>query len=309
MKLVYRDILKHSGIYGIAQVVGRLASIAAAAGLHELPVAGGLRLHRHPRPDGGRADPPGRPGDGRGRQPVPLRRAGRGRGRPGLVDRADAGGRPGAGLLVPAWLLRDALARWTLGPGLGRGGFYYALVLPVLWLSVVGELPSMYLRVRKWSGVFLAVSVGAAAPERRPEHLLPGRAAAGDRGDPAGQPHHRRRRHGRPAGPAGGPARPVYVPPAPGPGPPAVRRPHGRHGSDRPGHAQRRPLPASAVPRHGPGRDLCLRLHDRPGDQFAGPRAVQRDLGDGPLRDRPAAPGPEDLHAGLRGVRLRLRCW
>jgi O-antigen/teichoic acid export membrane protein len=62
-------------------------------------------------------------------------------------------------LLIPAWLLRGALARLTLGSDLERGSYYYALVLPMLWFSVVGELPSMYLRARKWSGIFLGVSV------------------------------------------------------------------------------------------------------------------------------------------------------
>lgn len=163
MKVVYRDILKHSGIYGLAQIISRVASIVLlpvytsylspadygciaildlTVGVLALLVGPGIagavnRFHFDAR------------------------------------DEAETGrvwwtgltlvGLLGLALLIPAWLLRGTLARLTLGPDLEWGAYYYALVLPMLWLTVVGELPSVYLRARKWSGVFLAVSLGRLA--------------------------------------------------------------------------------------------------------------------------------------------------
>jgi O-antigen/teichoic acid export membrane protein len=57
--------------------------------------------------------------------------------------------------VVPAWLLRDTLARLTLGPVQDYGGYYYTLTLGRIWFGIVGELPNSYLRVRKWSGVYI----------------------------------------------------------------------------------------------------------------------------------------------------------
>ncbi|MBN2021538.1 MAG: polysaccharide biosynthesis protein [Pirellulales bacterium] len=61
-------------------------------------------------------------------------------------------------VVLPLWVSRDALARLTLGPAVVDGGRYFALVLPTLWFSAVGQLPDGHLRVRKWSGL----SVGLA---------------------------------------------------------------------------------------------------------------------------------------------------
>ncbi len=59
--------------------------------------------------------------------------------------------------LIPAWFLRDYLARWTLGDE--QGGYYYNLVLPILFLTMVCELPSAYMRVHKWSGLYVTLSM------------------------------------------------------------------------------------------------------------------------------------------------------
>src|SRR5262249_9455190 len=62
-------------------------------------------------------------------------------------------------LIVPAWLWREELAEWTLGPTGGRGGWYYSLVLPTIWCAALGQVLQTYLRVRKWSGLFVGFSV------------------------------------------------------------------------------------------------------------------------------------------------------
>ena len=64
----------------------------------------------------------------------------------------------GAVFLLPAMLSRNALANWTLGPAVMEGAFYYALILPTMWLNVPGHLLNEYLIVRKWSGVTVGVS-------------------------------------------------------------------------------------------------------------------------------------------------------
>jgi O-antigen/teichoic acid export membrane protein len=61
-------------------------------------------------------------------------------------------------VVVFAWLSRDTLAYVTLGDTHGRGAYYYTLVLLTLWLNTVGQIPSVYLRVRKYSGIAVAIS-------------------------------------------------------------------------------------------------------------------------------------------------------
>lgn len=63
-------------------------------------------------------------------------------------------------MVTPAWLWRHALAELTLGADVEHGGWYYALLLPTLWLSIIGDLPSTYLQVRMWSGLYVGVSLG-----------------------------------------------------------------------------------------------------------------------------------------------------
>jgi O-antigen/teichoic acid export membrane protein len=61
-------------------------------------------------------------------------------------------------VVVPAWLLRHPLARLTLGPSQLQGGYYYSLALLTVWVVAVGYLFEIYLRVRKWSGLYVVSS-------------------------------------------------------------------------------------------------------------------------------------------------------
>jgi O-antigen/teichoic acid export membrane protein len=67
-----------------------------------------------------------------------------------------------AALLVvtPCWFARDLLTRVSLGRAQPAGPFYYALVLPTLCLTALGEFLFQYLRVRKWSGLTVVLSMG-----------------------------------------------------------------------------------------------------------------------------------------------------
>ncbi len=62
-------------------------------------------------------------------------------------------------LVTPAWLLRTPLAHLTLGPDYDQGSYFYTLVLLTLWCGIVGELPNSYLRVRKWSTLYVGLAL------------------------------------------------------------------------------------------------------------------------------------------------------
>jgi O-antigen/teichoic acid export membrane protein len=62
------------------------------------------------------------------------------------------------GIVGPVWLLRRTLAYLTLGPAIEQGGFYYTLVLTTLWFQIIGELPGVYLQVHKRSGTYCSIS-------------------------------------------------------------------------------------------------------------------------------------------------------
>ena len=62
-------------------------------------------------------------------------------------------------VVVPLWLARGQLARLTLDSPVEEGGRYYALALATLWLNTTGHLLETYTRVRKWSGLFVAISM------------------------------------------------------------------------------------------------------------------------------------------------------
>lgn len=66
-------------------------------------------------------------------------------------------------LLAPAFLLREPLARLTLGAEQPAGALFYALVLPTVWLTAIAEVPDRYLRVRKWSWLVVVISLGGLA--------------------------------------------------------------------------------------------------------------------------------------------------
>lgn len=63
-------------------------------------------------------------------------------------------------VLFPLWLGRQVLADLTLGENYLNGGWLYTLTLATILVQVIGQMVDAYLRVHKWSGVFVAVSFG-----------------------------------------------------------------------------------------------------------------------------------------------------
>jgi O-antigen/teichoic acid export membrane protein len=61
--------------------------------------------------------------------------------------------------IAPLLVLRDPLARVLFGPEVARGGLYLALGLAQVGFEVVGAIVQAYLRVRKWSGWFVAAGL------------------------------------------------------------------------------------------------------------------------------------------------------
>jgi O-antigen/teichoic acid export membrane protein len=61
--------------------------------------------------------------------------------------------------LVPCWMLRNWLGTITLGQAYESGGFYYSLLLPTLWCQIVTQFQDVYFRVRKWSGLSTAIKL------------------------------------------------------------------------------------------------------------------------------------------------------
>lgn len=62
-------------------------------------------------------------------------------------------------LVGPMMAGRQLLADVTLGTEVADGGSFYLLAAATLWLNTIGELLQAYLRVRKWSGLFVCCSV------------------------------------------------------------------------------------------------------------------------------------------------------
>ena len=60
--------------------------------------------------------------------------------------------------LFVAMLFRDTLAFWILGPTVQQGEFFLALILPTVGLSIVWQVLDVYLRVRKWSGISVSMN-------------------------------------------------------------------------------------------------------------------------------------------------------
>lgn len=61
---------------------------------------------------------------------------------------------------VPVVLTRESLAELTLGSGVSSGGHFWLLTAGTMWFNFVTDVLETYLRVRKWSGLFVAVSLG-----------------------------------------------------------------------------------------------------------------------------------------------------
>ncbi|MBT4863602.1 MAG: oligosaccharide flippase family protein, partial [Planctomycetaceae bacterium] len=63
-------------------------------------------------------------------------------------------------IVTPMILCRGLLAELTLNPTVGDGSFFYLLAISTLWCNTIASLVETWLRVRKWSGVFVVVSFG-----------------------------------------------------------------------------------------------------------------------------------------------------
>lgn len=63
-------------------------------------------------------------------------------------------------ICVPMYLGRQLLADITLGKEVTAGAWFYALTIMNLWLTVIATVLDAYLRVMKWSSLFVAISLG-----------------------------------------------------------------------------------------------------------------------------------------------------
>jgi O-antigen/teichoic acid export membrane protein len=63
-------------------------------------------------------------------------------------------------IAIPMLLGRQTLADLTLGKDVANGAWFYTLTIFTMWFTVVGMILDAYLRVMKWSGVFVAISLG-----------------------------------------------------------------------------------------------------------------------------------------------------
>ena len=61
-------------------------------------------------------------------------------------------------VLVPLWLGRQWLSDVTLGHEQVDGAWFYSLTLLTTWAFVIGNVCDTYLRVQKWSGIFVGIS-------------------------------------------------------------------------------------------------------------------------------------------------------
>ena len=157
---VYRDLLKHSSIYGIGQIFGRVASVVLlplytsclspadygcvaildlTAGILAVLIGAGMasavnRFHFEAK-------------DESERDKVWWS---------GLLYVSSVA----TLAVVPMWLARDLLSELTLGSSYANGAFFYSLALATMWCGVISEVLESYLRVRKWSGTFVSLSMG-----------------------------------------------------------------------------------------------------------------------------------------------------
>ncbi len=155
----YRDILKHSGIYGVGQVLGRLSSFLM------LPV---YTHFLRPSDYGCIAI-----------LDVTVAILGIliGNGMAAAVTRyhfdaktdceRDAVWWTGSIFVavtatlvfLPVWAGRSSLAQLILGPDYPDGALFFSLALATLWLGTIQRLADAYFRVRKWSGLFVALAL------------------------------------------------------------------------------------------------------------------------------------------------------
>lgn len=65
-----------------------------------------------------------------------------------------------AAVVVPLWFGRHVLASIALGDGVVNGSLYFSYSLATVFVQIAGQLIDGYLRVRRWSGRFVLVSLG-----------------------------------------------------------------------------------------------------------------------------------------------------
>lgn len=63
-------------------------------------------------------------------------------------------------ICLPMYLGRQVLADVTLGKAITAGSWFYTLTIINLWFTVVVMIMDSYLRVMKWSGLFVVISLG-----------------------------------------------------------------------------------------------------------------------------------------------------
>jgi len=63
-----------------------------------------------------------------------------------------------ATFLLLGLLFREGLAELALGEGVQNGRFFFVLMLPTMWVNVVGQFLQGYVRVRKWSMLAVGMS-------------------------------------------------------------------------------------------------------------------------------------------------------
>ena len=63
-------------------------------------------------------------------------------------------------ICIPMYLGRQTLADITLGSEIKFGAWFYTLTIANLWFTVVVMILDAYLRVMKWSGLFVVISLG-----------------------------------------------------------------------------------------------------------------------------------------------------
>jgi len=159
MQSFYRDLLRHSAVYGLSQVLSRLASflllpiytsylrpadygviaiLDLVSGIFAIMIGAGMgaavtRYYFEAQ-------------DEKGRSQVWWT---------GLTFVLFTG----TAFLFPMMFYRDALADVTLGNNIKEGAFFYTLILLNMWLNIVGKVLDTYLRVRKWSGTSVCVNL------------------------------------------------------------------------------------------------------------------------------------------------------
>jgi len=61
---------------------------------------------------------------------------------------------------LPMWLFRQTLSDLTLGSDVSNGAWLYTLTALTIVIAAIGQTVDAYLRVLKWSGVFVGISLG-----------------------------------------------------------------------------------------------------------------------------------------------------